>query len=82
MLLDFSYNYGYQESLSISMFEALYGQSCNTTIILSNLVNRVLRGPNMMVEMEQEMLVIKKNMKVAQDIYKIYADKNRMFKDF
>ncbi len=29
-LVEFSYKNGYQESLSMSPFEALYGQSCNT----------------------------------------------------
>lgn len=51
----------------MSLFEALYGQSCNTPISWSVLVNRVLITPNMLVEMEQEMHVIKKNLKVGQD---------------
>jgi len=37
------------------LFEALYGHSCNTPINLSDLVNRVLIGPDMLVEIEQEM---------------------------
>jgi len=32
--------------------------------------------------MEQEMQVIKKNLKVAQDRQKIYADQHRVFKEF
>jgi len=54
-LVEFMYNNGYQESLKMSPFEALYGQSCNTPISWSDPVNRVLIGPNMLVEMEQEM---------------------------
>jgi len=34
-------------------------------------VNRVLIGSNILVEMEQEMHVIKKNLKVAQDMEKV-----------
>ncbi|WP_457825587.1 hypothetical protein, partial [Staphylococcus aureus] len=36
----------------------------------------------MLVEMEQEMQVIKKNIKVTQDRQKIYANQNRLFKEF
>ena len=31
-LVELSYNNGYQESLRMSLFEALYGRSCNTPI--------------------------------------------------
>lgn len=47
----------------MSLFEALYGQSCNTPISWSDLVNRVLIGPNMLAEMEQDMQVIKRKFK-------------------
>ena len=58
-LVDFSCNNGYQESLRTSLFEALYGWSYNTPISWSDPFNWVLIGPNMLVEMEQEMQVIK-----------------------
>ena len=60
-LVEFSYNNGYKESLRMSPFEALYGRICNTPINLSDPVNRVLIGLDMLVEMEQKMQVIKKN---------------------
>ena len=44
-LVEFAYNNGYQESLRMSMFEALYGWSCNNPINWSDPVNRVLIGP-------------------------------------
>ena len=47
----------------MSLFEALYGQSCNTPISWSDPVNMVLIGPDMLVEMEQEIQVIKMNLK-------------------
>eukprot|EP00253_Pinus_taeda_P034821 PITA_34821 len=72
-LVEFSYNNGYQESLRMSPFEALYGQSCNTPISLSDLVNRVFIGLDMLVDMEREMKVIKKNLKVTQDRKESYA---------
>eukprot|EP00253_Pinus_taeda_P016147 PITA_16147 len=56
-LVEFAYNYDYQESLRMSPFEPLYGRSCNTPISWSDLVNMVLIGPDMLVDMEQEMQV-------------------------
>lgn len=47
----------------MSPFEALYGWSCNTPISWSDPVNRVLIGPEMLADMEQEMQVIKKNLR-------------------
>lgn len=49
----------------MNLFEALNGQNCNTPISWSDLVNKVLIGLDMLEDMEQEMQVIKKNIKVA-----------------
>ena len=65
-LVEFSYNNGYEESLRMNLFEALYGHSCNSPISCSGPVNRALIGLDMLVEMEHEMQVIKKNLKAAQ----------------
>ena len=64
-LVEFSYKNDYQESLRMSPFEALYGRSCNTPISWSDPVKRVLIRLDMLVDMEHEMQVIKKNLKVA-----------------
>ena len=66
----------------MSPFEALYGRSCNTHIIWSDPVNRILIGPDMLVDMEQEMEVIKKYLKASKDRNKSYVDQNRLFKEF
>ena len=63
--MELGYNNGYQESLRMSPFEALYGRSCNTPISWSDLVNMVLIGMDLLVDMEQDMQVIKKNLKVT-----------------
>ena len=52
-LVECSYNNGYQESLRMSPFEALYGWSCNTLISWSDQLNMVFIGLDMLVEMEQ-----------------------------
>jgi hypothetical protein len=79
-LVEFSYNNGYQESLKMSPFEALYGRKCRIPISWDNLVDRITLGPEMLKEMEQEVVRIKKNMKVAQDRKKSYVDKKELIK--
>ena len=51
-LVEFSYNNGYHESLRMSLFEALYGKSCNTPTNWSDLMNMLLIGQNMLAYME------------------------------
>eukprot|EP00253_Pinus_taeda_P030831 PITA_30831 len=66
-LVEFAYNKNYQESLRMIPFEASYGRRCKTPISWSDLVNRVLIGPNILANMEHEMKVINKNLKELED---------------
>ena len=66
----------------MSLFEALYGQSCNTPISWSDPMNRMLIGPNMLAKLKQEMQEIPKNLKVAKDRQKNYANQNMLFNEF
>lgn len=81
-LVEFSYNNGYQESLNMSPFEALYGKSCNTPISWSDPVKRVLIGPYMLAEMELYMQVIRRNLKASQDQNKSYAYQHKASRSF
>ena len=45
-------------------------------------MNRMLIGPDMLAEMEQEMQVINKNLKSIEDRQKTYADQHMAFKEF
>ena len=46
------------------------------------LVNRVVIGPELLKEMEQELAKIRQNLKAAQDRQKSYVDKHRVNKEF
>jgi hypothetical protein len=81
-LVEFSYNNGYQKSLKMSPFEALYGRKYNTPVSWDNPTDRAVVGPDFLKEMEEKMLKIKQNLKVAQDMQKIYADKGRTHREF
>ena len=81
-LVEFAYNNGQQACLGMSPYEALYGRRCRTLVTWDNPVNRVVLGPELLKEMEQEVVKIKQNLKAAQDRQKIYADKHRVKRDF
>ena len=51
----------------MSPYEALYGRRCRTPMTWDNPVNRIVLGPEMLKEMDQEISKIKKNLKVAHD---------------
>ena len=81
-LVEFSYSNGYQESLKMSLFKALYGKKCNTQVRWDNPVDRVVVGPKLVKEMEEQMLKIKENLKYSKDRKKNYVDKNRTHREF
>ena len=47
-----------------------------------NSVNMIVLGPELLKEMEQEVVKIRQNLKAAQDRQKSYADKHRVNKEF
>jgi hypothetical protein len=74
-LVDFTYNNGYQSSLKMSPFEALYGRKCITLVSWDNPIDRAVVGPELLREMEEKMSKIKQNLKATEDRKKIYANK-------
>ena len=65
----------------MSPYEALYGRRCRT-LVNWHPVNRVVLGPELLKEMEQEVVKIRQKLKVAQDRQKSYADKHRVNREF
>jgi hypothetical protein len=51
----------------MSPFEYLYGRKCNTPVSWDNPGNRVVLGPELLNDMEDQMVKTKKNLKAAQD---------------
>jgi hypothetical protein len=51
-LTEFAYNNGYQESLKMNPFEALYGRQCNIPISWNNPGDRVTTRADILKEME------------------------------
>jgi hypothetical protein len=65
-LAEFSYNNSYQESIKMSPFEALYGWPCRTPLSWSESGERVIFGPNMVIEAEEKLKQIQANILAAQ----------------
>ena len=57
--------YGNQASARYSPFEILYGRKCNTPISWSNLVDRLLLGPELLKEMELIVKQVQGNLKIV-----------------
>jgi hypothetical protein len=66
-LVEFAYNNGYEASLRMSQFEALYGRKCDTLVSWDNPADRVVLGPEFLKDMEDQMVKIKQNLKATQD---------------
>jgi hypothetical protein len=81
-LVEFAYNNGYQDSLIMSPFEALYDRKCDTLVSWDNPIDRVVLGSEFLKDMEDQVVKIKHNLKVAQDRHKFYVDKNMTIREF
>jgi hypothetical protein len=81
-LVVFAYNNGYQASLRMSSFEALYGRKCNTPVSWDNPADRVVLGLELLKDMEDQVVKIKKNLNATRDRQKVYANKNMTVREF
>ena len=54
-LVEFAYNNSYQSTIKMTPFEFLYRRPCQTPLSWYRLEDRVLVGPEVIQEMEQQM---------------------------
>jgi hypothetical protein len=64
-LVEFAYNNGYQASLKINPFEALYDKKCNTIVSWDNPADKAVIGLDLLKEMEEKMGNIKHNLNAS-----------------
>jgi hypothetical protein len=74
---ELSYNNSYQASLKMSPFEALYGRKCRTPLYWDQMGERQFFGPELIQEAEEQVRIIRENLRVAQTRQKSYADNRR-----
>ena len=65
-LVEFAYNNHYQASAKYNPFEIIYRRKCNTLISWSNPVDRLVRGPELLKEMELIVKQVQGNLNVVQ----------------
>ena len=66
-LAKFSYNNSYQESIRMAPFEALYGKKCRTPLNWVEVGNRGYFGPDFIKEAREQVNVIQRHLKAAQN---------------
>jgi hypothetical protein len=75
--VEFSYNNSYQASLKMSPFEALYGRNCRTPLHWDQPDERHVFGPKILLEVEENIRMVRENLKAAQSRQRSYADTRR-----
>jgi hypothetical protein len=74
---EFSYNNSYQASLKMSPFQALYGRSCRTPLQWDQPREKKVFGPDILLEVEENIKMVRENLKIAQSRQQSYADTRR-----
>ena len=64
-LVEFAYNNHCQDSTKLTPFEILYARKCNTPISWSNMVERLILGPDLLKELELTVKQVEINLKIA-----------------
>src|SRR3954466_14922085 len=72
---EFSHNNSYQASLQMAPFEVLYGRKCRTPMNWSETGERPLIGPDIIQHAEDQVRVIRDNLKAAQSRQKSNYDR-------
>ena len=75
--MEFSYNNGFQSSIGMTLYEALYGRKCRTPMCWTKLNEHKVISPNIVKDREEKVQVIRKRLKAASDRQKSYANLKR-----
>jgi hypothetical protein len=79
---EFSYNNSYQASLKMLPFETLYGRKCRTPLYWDQTGERQFLGPELIQGADEQVRIIRENLRVARTWQKSYADNRRRPLDF
>ncbi|GKA03431.1 putative reverse transcriptase domain-containing protein [Tanacetum coccineum] len=77
LLVEFSYNNSYHNSIKCAPFEALYGRKCRSPVIWAEVGESQLIGHEIIQETTKKIMQIKERLKTMRDRQKCYADKRR-----
>ena len=74
---EFAYNNGFQASIGMAPFEALYGRPCRSPVCWAEEGDKTLLGPEFVRETTEKVVLIRERLRVAQSRQKSYADRRR-----
>src|SRR4051795_10991448 len=69
---EFAYNNSFQSSMNMAPFELLYGRRCRTPLNWSETGERQFFGPDMIKEAEEQVPIVRNQLKAAQSRQKSY----------
>jgi hypothetical protein len=75
--VEFSYNNSYQASLKMLPFQAFYGRSCITPLQWDQPREKQVFGSDILLEAEENIKMVRENLKIAQSRQRSYADTTR-----
>ena len=64
-LVEFAYNNGYQASIQMAPYEALYGRPCRSPICWTEVGERSIMGPNLIRDASKKVDLIRKRLLAA-----------------
>jgi hypothetical protein len=73
--VEFSYNYSFQESLKMALFEVLYRRRCHTLLNWIEPGEKLIIGLNNVDEAEAMVYHIQDNLRAAESIQESYVNK-------
>ena len=76
-LMEFAYNNGYQFSIGMAPYEALYGRRCRTFMCWIELNEHKIIGPDLVKDTEEKVQIIQQRLKAASDKQRSYANLKR-----
>ena len=76
-LVEFVYNNSFQSSIGMTPYEAFYGRKCRTPWYWTELSEKKLIGPDLILETEENVKMVRERLKIATDRQKSYADMKR-----
>ena len=76
-LMEFAYNNGYQSSIGMAPYEALYGRRCRTPTCWIEMKKHKIIGPELVKDTEQKVQIIQQRLKAACDRQRSYTNLKR-----
>ena len=73
---EFAYN-SYQASISMALYEALYGRPCRSPLCWAEHEDHITLGPDYIKDTTEVVQLISERLKTAQSQQKSYADRRR-----